>query len=67
MDDLIDELIDLFSDYSAAKKELVECVNGCDYDAGYFCQQQSDYVEQYKDDIKIAVKKLIKEAIGEGK
>lgn len=55
MDDLVDKLIDSFEGYIKAKKELQECYDGCEYDAGYFCQQEQQYVDEYKQDIKDAL------------
>ena len=63
MDYLIEKLINSFTGYINAEKDLTECVNGCEYDSGYFCQSKYDVVEEYKEDIKKIIIKLIKEGL----
>lgn len=65
MDDLIDELIELFYSYNEAKAELKECVDGCQEDASYFCQQHSQDCDEYKDNIKATIKKIVDIGRGE--
>ena len=66
MDELLDGLIDSFSVYIEAKKELAGCVGDCEYDAGYFCQQYLQYADEAKEDLKENLIKLIKKVNDNG-
>ena len=59
MDDLIEELFELWQGYAEAKAELKECRDNCDFDAAYFCQQYSQDVDEYKENIKATIKKIV--------
>ena len=59
MDDLIEELFELWQGYSEAKAELKECVDGCQEDSGYFCYQHTQDCDEYKDNIKATIKKIV--------
>ena len=59
MDDLIDELMELYESYSEARAEMKECFNDCEVDAGYFCYHHSQKCDEYKDKIKETIKKIV--------
>ncbi len=62
MDDLIDELMDLYESYSEAKAELKDCVMSCyegNDDADYVCKAHRQDCEEYKDQIKATIKKIV--------
>ena len=59
MDELIDELIELFYGYNEAKAELKECVANNDYAADYICQHHKQDCNEYKDNIKATIKKIV--------
>jgi len=66
MDELIDGLIDYFSYYADAKKELKECYDRCEYDAGYFCYREQENVDTERERIKETIVKLIKKVNEDG-
>ena len=59
MDDLIDELIELFYAYNEAKAELKDCLDSADYAGVYICRQHSQDCDEYKDNIKATIKKIV--------
>ncbi len=65
MDELIDELIELTWSYNESKAELKDCMDNCEHDAGYFCQQYSQDCDEYKDNIKATIKKIVDISKGE--
>ena len=65
MDDLIDELVELFYGYNEAKAELKDCQNDYKDNAVYFCQPLSQDVDELKDQIKATIKKIVEINKGE--
>ena len=59
MDDLIDELFELYDSYHEARAELKECLIDCEIDAAYFCYHHSQKCDEYKDNIKATIKKIV--------
>ena len=58
MDELIDELIELYDGYHESKALLKECVN--DYaDDDYACQPYRQNCDELKDKIKATIKKIV--------
>ena len=59
MDDLIEELFELWEGYAEAKAELKDCVDSVDFADGYICQHHSQKCDEYKDQIKATIKKIV--------
>ena len=57
MDDLIDELIELYDDYRDAKAELKDCMN--DNDDDYICLYRRQDCDELKEKIKATIKKIV--------
>ena len=64
MDNLLDELMDLYESHSDARAELKGCHN--DYGIGdYFCNPLKQDVGELKDQIKATIKKIVEISKGE--
>ena len=65
MDDLIEELFELWEGYAEAKAELKECRDNCHFEADYICRQHSQDVDELKENIKTTIKKIVDISKGE--
>ena len=59
MDDLIEELFELWQGYAEAKAELKECNDNYEFDSDYLCQHHSQKCDELKDQIKATIKKIV--------
>ncbi len=59
MNELIDELIELFYGYNEAKAELKERNDNYEFDSDYLCQHHSQKCDELKDQIKATIKKIV--------
>lgn len=57
---MIDEFIDALAECYDAKAELQKCRDGCEYDAGYFCQQYEQYYNETKQKAEEIMRKVIR-------
>lgn len=65
MDDAIKDFVDSLSHYLSAKEERDKCYSECDYDAGYFCYDQAEALEQATNMLKDSLKIVVKEALND--
>ena len=47
----MDDILQALERYLDAKRELDECRNSCEYDAGYFCSSQYSAMESAKGEV----------------
>ena len=63
MDELIEELFELWQSHSEAKAELKECINAEGF--GYVCLPHSLTCDELKDQIKATIKRIVEANKGE--
>lgn len=59
----IDDLADAIEQYSNDKIALRQCVDGCEYDAGYYCSNQYRDVEKSKEKLDTVLKQYIAQTV----